>query len=97
MSAPPKEQPIITNLEADEAKMHLGLKEKLKATGHPGETKPAHEEHPLTGTLKELGPWVITGMKEGLGGVERDSRDRVSKNENITSIYEAREDKKEAA
>lgn len=88
MSASPKEQPIpITNLDVEEAKMH----QKFKGVG--GIRSP-HEEHPITGNLKELGPYIISGVKEGFGGVESGSRDRVSDNENITSIYVAKEDKR---
>lgn len=98
MSEPAKEQLIeVTNLDADEAKMHQNLGGNLRKLKQPGSTRPPHEEHPLSGTLKELGPYVLKGLKETMTGQEMASNDRITTNEGITSIYEAKEGKKEVA
>lgn len=98
MNAPVKEQQIpITNLDAERAKMHQKLGKNTAAAGHPGETRPPHEEDPLTGTLKEFGPYVISGLKEVVSGKDSDSRDRFGRSADVASILDAKEDKKEAA
>ena len=96
MSAPPKEQPIpMTNLDDLQDQTHANLGKEVAAAGHPGHnTQPAHEEHPLKGTLEELGPYVISGLKEIM--VERDpnSRDRLGHSGDVVDVLQEKVGKK---
>lgn len=102
MSAPQKEQQIpMTNLDAEEDKMHQGFKGNLDAAGHPGETRPPHETNPITGAMgkiKEIGPYLKTSIQEKIEGVGRTTFDREAESKLPSDISAYREKEiKEAA